>query len=132
MDHLERTVAETGADSGGSREITRERERYAVPPVDIYETEDGLVVVADLPGVGRDGLSVQVEQGVLTIEGRQAREVSREVVNREFVLAPFFRQFRIAEQIDATRIRAALRNGVLTLELPRAEQTKPRQIPIDT
>lgn len=132
MDHIERTVAGTGSDSMGRREITREPERYAVPPVDIYEREDGLVVVADLPGVGSDGLSVQVEQGVLTIEGKQSREALSETLSREFVLAPFFRQFRVAEQIDTARIRATLRNGVLTLELPRAEQAKPRQIRIET
>jgi HSP20 family protein len=132
MDNIERTVPVAGGESHAGREITRQRERYAVPPVDIYEGPDKLVVLADLPGVTRDGLSVQVEQGVLTIEGKQERDTPGDLLHREFSLTPFFRQFRITEQIDPTGIRAALKNGVLTLELPKAEQAKPRQIPIET
>ena len=131
MDTIEKTVPATVAEQTASREVTRQPERFAVPPVDIYETEEGLVVLADLPGVAKEGLSVQVEQGILTIEGRQQPGNSGDLLHREFALAPFFRQFRIAEQIDTTRIRAALKNGVLTLELPKAEAAKPRQIPID-
>ena len=131
MDTIEKTVPANVGEETAGREVTRQPERFAVPPVDIYETEDGLVVLADLPGVAKEGLSVQVEQGILTIEGRQQPGNSGDLLHREFSLAPFFRQFRIAEQIDTARIRAALKNGVLTLELPKAEAAKPRQIPID-
>jgi len=131
MDTIEKTVPAAVAEETSGREITRQPDRFAVPPVDIYETGEGLTVLADLPGVAKDGLSVQVEQGVLTIEGRQNRETPGDLVHREFALTPFFRQFRIAEQIDTTRLRAALKNGVLTLELPKAEAAKPRQIPVE-
>jgi HSP20 family molecular chaperone IbpA len=131
MNTIEKTVPAAATEETAGREVTRQPDRFAVPPVDIYETDAGLVVLADLPGVAKEGLSVQVEQGILTIEGRQQREGSGDLLHHEFSLAPFFRQFRIAEQIDTERIRAALKNGVLTLELPKAEAAKPRQIPID-
>ena len=71
-DAIERTVAEGGSQAApaAGHEITRQQERYAVPPVDIYEKEDALTVIADLPGVSANGLLVHVEQGVLTISGK--------------------------------------------------------------
>ena len=61
MDAIEKTVPEAPAQGTPTQEVTRQPDRYAVPPVDIYEDEEGLVVVADLPGVTREGLTVQVE-----------------------------------------------------------------------
>lgn len=132
MNSIERTVPETGGDEVASHEVTREPERYAIPPVDIFEEQDRLVVVADLPGVGKENLSVQVEQGILTIEGRVDPATGGSPIRREWVLLPFFRQFRITEEIDTGKIRASLQNGVLRLELPKAEQAKPRQIPVES
>ena len=135
MSAVEKTVPETPATAAATapaEEVTRQPERYAVPLVDIYEEEDKLVVLADLPGVKRDGLSVQVEQGILTIEGRVQRDTPGTVLTREFTLVPFFRQFRITEAIDTEKIRASLKNGVLRLELPKAEAARPRKIPVET
>jgi HSP20 family molecular chaperone IbpA len=124
MNEVERTVPEARP----AGEVTRQSERYAVPAVDIYEEGEALVVLADLPGVSKDGLDVRVEQGVLTIEGRAARDTPGQVLNREFTYASFFRQFRITEAVDTERIRAKLQNGVLRLDLPKAEAAKPRRI----
>ena len=133
MSAVERTVPETTTPAAApAQEVTRQPDRYAVPLVDIYEEEDKLVVLADLPGVKKDGLSVQVEQGILTIEGKVERDTPGTVLSREFTLVPFFRQFRITEAIDSDRIRASLKNGVLRLELPKAEAAKPRKIPVET
>jgi HSP20 family molecular chaperone IbpA len=131
MNDIEKTVPEPEGSPGPTHEVTRQPERYAVPPVDIYEEQDRLVVMADLPGVTKDTLSVQVEQGILTIEGRVGRDTPGQLLRREFTLVPFFRQFRITEAIDTTNIRAGIRNGVLRLDLPKAEEAKPRRIPVE-
>ena len=117
MNDIEKTVPETRDPAVPAQEVTREPDRFALPPVDIYEEEDRLVVLADLPGVRKEGLSVQVEQGILTIEGRITHEMPGSLVQREFALIPFFRQFRITEAIDPNRIRASLKHGVLRLDL---------------
>ncbi|MBI5444172.1 MAG: Hsp20/alpha crystallin family protein [Deltaproteobacteria bacterium] len=131
MNEVERTVPEARAAGTAAGEVTRQPERYAVPPVDIYEEGDALIVLADLPGVSKDGLDVQVEQGILTIQGRAARDTPGQVLNREFAYASFFRQFRITESVDTEKIRAKLLNGVLRLELPKAEAAKPRRIQLE-
>ena len=109
--------------------VTRDERRHVTPPVDIYETEDGLTVIADLPGVEKDGLNVHVDEDVLTIEGRVYRQEKTPTV-AEFGLADYFRQFRLSEMIDPGRISAELRHGVLTIQLPKLEAVKPRQIEV--
>jgi HSP20 family molecular chaperone IbpA len=130
---IEGTVAETGSEvtRTGRQELTRHEQRYALPPVDIYEKQDALTVLADLPGVPPEGLSVDVENGILTIEGKAQPAQAESVLWQEFELTSFYRQFRIAETIDTRAIRATLKNGVLDLTLPKAEKAKPRQIPIE-
>jgi HSP20 family protein len=113
-----------------SREETRAPERYAVPAVDILEGAHGLTLVADLPGVSREALTIDVDQGVLTIEGRSNGAPPAEEIYREFTWPHFYRQFRIPEGIDVAKVGAAFCNGVLTLTLPRMEATKPRRIKI--
>jgi HSP20 family molecular chaperone IbpA len=132
MSAIEKTFPEATADVASSHEVTRQPDRYSLPPVDIYEEPDKLVVLADLPGVKKENLSVQVEQGILTIEGRVDRDTPGNALRREWVLMPFFRQFRITEEIDTGKIRASLQNGVLRLDLQKAEQAMPRQIPVES
>lgn len=112
------------------REITRNPELYASPLVDIYETEDGLTVLADLPGVDKDGLRVNVENGILTIEGKVKPRDDRNYLLREFEPVNFFRQFELPDMIHQEKIGAELKNGVLSLNLPKAEAAKPRQIQV--
>lgn len=131
-DAIETTASSEGQEVTTREESTREFERYATPPVDIYQADDGLVVLADLPGVNAEGLSINVDEGVLTIEGKYSREKETVYLDREFELASFFRQFRLAETVDTGNIKAVLKNGVLTLTLPKSEKAKPRQIPIET
>jgi HSP20 family protein len=131
MDMAEKTVPAT---SGGrlqpSREVTRSQERYVNPPVDIYETPEGLVVKADLPGVAREGLDVRVENNLLTIRGKAAHSAPGESIYREYELVNFFRQFELNDRVDQQKISAELKHGVLTLNLPKAEEAKPRQIEV--
>lgn len=113
-------------------EATREPERFVTPPVDIYETKEGLTVVADLPGAAPETIGIDVEDGVLTIKAPVAEEPPREAVYREFALVSYFRQFQLGEKIDQGAIRADARNGVLTLHLPFAEKAKPRRVAVAT
>ena len=111
-------------------ENTRNHERYVAPPVDIYETRDGLVVLADLPGVAQEALDVRVDNNVLTIRGHARHTVSGDVIYREHELVNFFRQFELSDKVDQNRITADLKCGVLTLQLPKAEEAKPRQVEV--
>jgi HSP20 family protein len=127
----ERTVAARAQDKVPSnREETRSQERYITPPVDIYETADGLVVKADLPGVAKEGLDVRVENSLLTIRGKAAHAATGDPVYREYELVNFFRQFELNERVDQSKISADLKHGVLTLNLPKAAEAKPRQIEV--
>jgi HSP20 family molecular chaperone IbpA len=127
----EKTVANRSrTQTPPSREETRSDERYVTPPVDIYEKGEGLVVKADLPGVPKEGLDVRVENNLLTIRGRAAHAAPGDPVYREYGLINFFRQFELNEKVDQQRISAELKHGVLTLNLPKAEEAKPRKIEV--
>ena len=127
----EKTVPQYAGDNEPrGKEETRSQERYVTPPVDIYETPEGLVVKADLPGVAKDGLDVRVENNLLTIRGRAAHVAPGDLLYREYDLANFFRQFELNDKVDQLKISAELKNGVLTLNLPKAEEAKPRRIEV--
>jgi HSP20 family protein len=126
----EKTVATAEVQQPTTTESTRHQERYVAPPVDIYETPDGLVVLADLPGVAKEALDVRVDNNVLTLRGQARHAVPGEVTYREYELVNFFRQFELNEKVDQQRITADLKCGVLTLNLPKAEEAKPRQIEV--
>ena len=127
----EKTVAAQSAENAqANREETRSQERYVTPPVDIFETADGLVVKADLPGVAKEGLDVRVENGLLTIRGKAAHVAPGDPVYREYELLNFYRQFELNERVDQNKISAELKHGVLTLHLPKAEEAKPRKIEV--
>lgn len=110
---------------------TREEQRTLTPPVDIFENEEGLVVVADLPGVEKQDLDVRVEHNVLTIQAKSQTVMPGEPLHREYRLLNFFRQFQLSETVDQERIKAELKNGVLMLNLPKKEQAKPKQINVE-
>jgi HSP20 family protein len=129
----EKTVATTSgrpAATAAGREKTRDQERYIQPPVDIYEMPEGLVLLADLPGVAPGALNVRLEDSILTIQAKAQHAIAAEPIYREFELVNFFRQFELSDQVDQGKITARLNNGVLTLELPKAEKAKPRQIAV--
>jgi HSP20 family molecular chaperone IbpA len=125
----EKTIAREEPPRPG-QETTREQERYVRPPVDIFERPDGLTVVADLPGVPKDGLEIEVKDNLLTIQGRTRQPLTAEPTFREFELFNYFRQFELSDSVDVSKITAELKNGVLTLQLPKAEQAKPKRIQV--
>jgi len=127
----EKTVATTGGHQAPeSRERTRMQERYMQPPVDIYEMDGALVLLADLPGVSPSDLKIRLEDGILTIQATAKHLIEAEPIYREFELYNFFRQFELSEQVDQEKITASLSHGVLKLSLPQAEKAKPREIPV--
>jgi len=126
----EKTVAAPDIQTPNTMESTRHHERYVAPPVDIHETRDGLVVLADLPGVAKEALEVRVDDNVLTIRGHARHAVPGDVIYREYELVNFFRQFELPDKVDQSRITADLKCGVLTLNLLKAEEVKPRQIEV--
>ena len=132
----ERTAALTtekkgSLDTAGEKSIsTRDDTRYIAPPVDIYETEDALMVVADLPGVDKDGVDLRVEDNVLTIKGKANYNPPANAIREEFSLQGYYRQFQLSDEVDQEKISAESKNGVLTIRLPKAEKSKPRQIKV--
>lgn len=113
------------------REVTRHPEAFVTPLTDIYEEENGLHVVVDLPGVEKTGLKLSVEKDILTIEGHvNAGAGDTNYLIREFEPSNYFRQFELSESVDQEKINAELKNGVLSIFLPRAEALKPRTIDV--
>jgi HSP20 family protein len=102
------------------------------PPIDIYETPEGLVLYADLPGVSAEGLDLQVQDNRLTLYGRvQDREFDQQgLIHQEYQIGDFLRSFILSDEVDHDRIQARLTNGVLRVELPRAPRAKPRRIDV--
>jgi HSP20 family protein len=102
------------------------------PAVNVYAGPDGIAVVAELPGVGKDDLEVQAHQDTLTLRGtrRPAAERPEAYHRRERGGGPFTRSLQLPYRIDPERIAARLENGVLRLSLPRPEEDKPRRIAV--
>ena len=111
-------------------EGTRTRERSVTPPVDIYEMPEGLVVIADVPGVTPDHFDVRVDNHILTIWGQTAHGLPAEPTYREYELVHYFQQFDLSAKVDESQIAADLKHGVLTLTLSKVAEAQPRQIAV--
>jgi HSP20 family protein len=115
----------------GAGERTHDRPMF-LPRVDIYETETGLVVAADLPGVKPDGLELTLEKRVLSIYGRVDEETPEgySLVYREYEVGDFERQFTLSGDFDINGIEANLKDGMLHLAIPRAPEPEAKRIQI--
>lgn len=101
------------------------------PYVDIHETKDGYQIEAEMPGVNKKGLEILLEGNELIILGRREWETGNaEVYYRESRPRNFRRVFELDPAIDAGKIAARVENGVLSLQLPKTEQVKPKRIPV--
>ena len=105
-----------------------------LPPADIYETRDNIVVLAEMPGVAPDGVDITLERRVLTIRGRSAANEhgGYQRVYNEYADGDYERSFTLSDNIDRDRIEARLKDGVLHLVLPKAETAKARKIELKT
>lgn len=101
-----------------------------LPPADIYETKDNIVVMAEMPGVPPDGVEITLERRMLTIRGRSAanEHSGYQRVYNEYADGDYERVFTLSDNIDRDRIEASLRDGVLHLTLPKAEAARARRI----
>ena len=125
QDAEKQEVEETGA------ERTRDRKAF-VPRVDIYETDDQIVLVADVPGVDRDSVEVTLEKSLLTVNGYVAPEAPEgyDIAYAEYDIGDFERSFRLSNQIDQAKIEATVRAGMLRLVLPKIGPAKTRKIAV--
>jgi len=103
-----------------------------VPRVDIYEDKDSLFLVADMPGVDEKTVDIELEKNVLTIAGRveNGRIKDGTLMYSEYEIGDYERVFTLSDEIDRDKIVATVKNGVLRLELPKAEKVKPKKIAI--
>jgi len=117
------------------QEVEREQTRPGIvfrPDVDIVEREDEFVVTADLPGVDEQHVDVRLEKGLLSIRADLAVEPESEwqAIYGEYRVGSFYREFTLSDQIDVNGIKASMKDGVLDLHLPKAEQHRPRSIEV--
>jgi HSP20 family molecular chaperone IbpA len=107
-------------------------EPFVVPPVDVFEDESGITLLADMPGVARDRLAVRVDGETLILEASAvtAQPDNMELVYGEAQVPSYRRQFTLSRELDASRIEASLKDGVLQLAIPKQEEAKPRRIEV--
>ena len=116
--------------SGAEGEFTREG-FYFTPPVDICETEKEIIILADMPGVKSDTVDIELKEGILSIEGKvPVSDVTGETLLSEYQKGNYFRNFRITDAVDGSKIAASLADGVLKVTLPKAAKAMPKKIPI--
>jgi HSP20 family molecular chaperone IbpA len=109
----------------------RDEQRTITPLCDVYESDSEVLVVADVPGATREDLQISFERGELSLTAR--RELPGQqgsIVRSEYRDAVFERRFAVPNGIDAAKISAELKDGVLRLRLPKSDAVKPRQIPV--
>jgi HSP20 family molecular chaperone IbpA len=106
--------------------------RFYVPQTDVYETEDALTVVMEMPSVDRKDVEVELKEDVLRVEGRIdfSKYGGMEPVYTEYNVGHFSRSFTLSDRVDRDRIAAQLEDGVLTLTLPKTADARPRRIAI--
>lgn len=132
------TNTTTSPRAAGSKELARKDDssRYSdaalTPPVDVIEDSGGITLFADLPGVSRDKLSLQVASDTLTIEAESGLSVPEglESSHTEVGLGRFRRVFTLSKELDTNAISAELSQGVLKLRIPKAQHAQPRRIEI--
>lgn len=108
-----------------------ESRSFVRPPCDVYENVDEFLLVADLPGVSREDLSIHMDQDELVIQAhRQQPQVQGKWLSVEYVACDYQRRFMLPAGVEADKVRAELQDGVLHIHLPKSEAIKPRQIPI--
>ncbi len=139
-------MTERDEDSRAAREMTLREKRevqreagtheglYFEPAVDIHENDESLTLVADVPGATAEDVEMDLRDNLLTITVRASKAVEErwKPIYQEYRIGHYLRQFRLGQQIDQARIGAQIRDGVLTLTLPKAESAIPRRIQVRT
>ncbi|MEW6742662.1 MAG: Hsp20/alpha crystallin family protein [Planctomycetota bacterium] len=105
--------------------------REFTPNVDVFESEMGIVLFADMPGVSADTLDVRVEKGILILHGATTQTARKgRPAYTEYNEGNFARSFALSDDLDTEKIQASIADGVVRIEIPKAERAKPRRIPV--
>ena len=119
------------------REVEQKQEstipaRQFLPVTDIFETDQALTLVLEMPGVKKENVDVRVENDVLTIDGRVefSNYEGLQPIYTEYNVGNYLRSFQLSSKIDQAGINAQLKDGIMTLVLPKAETAKPRKISV--
>ncbi len=125
-------VAKRPPDEAQHQSLAREHEHVLVPAADIFEDADGISVVLDMPGVSKDRLHVKADGNGLVVEGDAGISMPEgmEAVYADVRATHYRRSFGLTSELDAERIEALLKDGVLTLRIPKRAELKPRRIEI--
>jgi HSP20 family protein len=120
-----RAVAKSAAD--------KEPQHSVLPAVDVFEDETGITLLADMPGVPKDRLELKVEGDELLIEGsvQPSTPDNLEAVYAEVRIPRFRRSFTLSRELDSAKVDASLKDGVLTLRIPKQAHAQPRRIPVN-
>lgn len=105
-----------------------------IPPVDIFETGDSIVIKAELPGISKEDITLEVKENTLSIKGEKKfeKDVKEESYHRvERSYGAFQRAFALPSTVQQDKVKAKFRDGILEVTLPKAEETKPKQIKVD-
>lgn len=123
------TKQENGKGNGNTQAT---HENTLLPPVDVIEDSSGITLLADLPGVSKDKLDLQLEKDRLTIEGEVEMDLPQEMQsNHAEIRVPHYRRvFSLSNELDSEKASAELKNGVLKLHIPKADHAQPRKIQI--
>ncbi len=115
-----------------TRKERSEQAQALLPRVDVFEDKDGILLVADLPGVTKDKLELNVDHNTLTLEGEIAADTpeNMEALYAEVRLSRYRRAFALSNELDSSRIDAQLRDGVLRLRIPKHAHAQPRKIEV--
>lgn len=120
------------------RELEKKQEatvpaRFFVPTADIFEAEHALTVVLEMPGVDKSNVDISVEAGVLSIDGRLdfSKYEGMQPVYTEYNVGHYRRSFSLSNKIDQSKIAAEMKDGVLTVTLPKLEEARPRRISVN-
>ena len=118
----------------GAAPDVKQQEQAIVPAVDIFENAAGITVQADMPGVSRDRLDVHIDSDTLTIEGMAEIPMPEgmDAIYADIRAKRYQRSFSLSRELDTGRIEANLKDGVLTLRIPKREEHKPRRIEVQT
>ena len=121
------------ADAASRKQSAQRGDTALIPPVDVIEDNTGITLRADLPGVPKDKLSLQVEADTLTIVGEVSLPTPEgmEASYAEVGVPRFRRAFTLSKELDTARVSADFKHGVLTLRIPKVEHAQPRKIQIN-
>ncbi|HEY9063554.1 MAG TPA: Hsp20/alpha crystallin family protein [Burkholderiaceae bacterium] len=132
MNTATKDVTTTSSTTPATRQATQADERTMMPRVDVFEDDAGITLLADLPGVPKDQLELKIDGETLLIEGSIATPTPQNLqsVYAEIRVPKYRRAFVLSRELDASRIEANLRDGVLNLRIPKQEHAKPRRIDV--